>query len=88
MVVGTNEDVAGRMIDDARMPLISFTGSSAVGKMVGGRVGARMGRTILECGGNNALIVLADADLEMVLPATLFGAVGTAAWRQKSAALK
>ncbi|MBL6719888.1 MAG: aldehyde dehydrogenase family protein [Planctomycetes bacterium] len=81
LVIGTNDEVAGRMIDDGRMPLISFTGSSAVGKLVGGRVGARMGRTILECGGNNALIVLADADLGMVLPATLFGAVGTAGQR-------
>ena len=81
VVIGSNEEVAGRMIDDDRLPLISFTGSSAVGKMVAGRVAGRFGKTILECGGNNALVVLDDADLDMVLPATLFGAVGTAGQR-------
>jgi aldehyde dehydrogenase (NAD+) len=81
LVVGTNDEVAGRMLDDTRMPLISFTGSSQVGKYVAGKVAGRFGRTILECGGNNALIVMEDADLDMVLPATLFGAVGTAGQR-------
>jgi len=81
LVIGGNEDVAQAMIDDARLPMISFTGSSQIGKMVAGRVAGRFGRTILECGGNNALIVMEDADLDMVLPATLFGSVGTAGQR-------
>jgi len=60
---------------------VSFTGSTAVGKLVAGRVAGRMGRLILECAGNNGLIVMDDADLSMVPPATLFGAVGTAGQR-------
>ena len=81
LVIGSNDDVATAMIDDPRMPLISFTGSTAIGKLVAGRVASRMGRSILECGGNNALVVLEDADLDLVLPAILFGAVGTAGQR-------
>ncbi len=81
LAIGGNEDVAATMMDDARLPLISFTGSSAIGKLVAGRVASRMGRLILECGGNNGLLVMDDADLNMVLPATLFGAVGTAGQR-------
>lgn len=81
LAIGGNEDVAQAMIDDARLPLISFTGSSEIGKLVAGRVASRMGNLILECGGNNGLVVMEDADLEMVLPATLFGAVGTAGQR-------
>ncbi|QDV06942.1 Succinate-semialdehyde dehydrogenase [NADP(+)] [Planctomycetes bacterium Poly30] len=81
LAIGGNEDVAQAMIDDARLPLISFTGSTAIGKLVASRVAGRMGRLILECGGNNGLVVLDDADLDMVLPATLFGAVGTAGQR-------
>ena len=81
LVVGGNQDVAQTMIDDARLPLISFTGSTAIGKLVASRVAGRMGRLILECGGNNGLVVMDDADLDMVLPATLFGAVGTAGQR-------
>ena len=81
LVIGSNEEVAGRMLDDERMPLISFTGSSEIGKYVAGKVAGRFGRTILECGGNNGLIVMDDADMNMVLPATLFGAVGTAGQR-------
>lgn len=81
LVVGSNEEVAERMLTDERMPLISFTGSSEIGKYVAGKVAGRFGRTILECGGNNGLLVMEDADLDMVLPATLFGAVGTAGQR-------
>ncbi|MDG1985767.1 MAG: aldehyde dehydrogenase family protein, partial [Planctomycetota bacterium] len=81
LAIGGNEDVAQTMIDDARLPLVSFTGSTAIGKLVAGRVAGRMGRLILECGGNNGLVVMDDADLSMVLPATLFGAVGTAGQR-------
>ncbi|MEM9380224.1 MAG: aldehyde dehydrogenase family protein [Planctomycetota bacterium] len=81
LVIGGNDDVAQALIDDPRIPLVSFTGSTAIGKLVAGRVAGRMGRLILECGGNNGLVVMDDADLDMVLPATLFGAVGTAGQR-------
>ena len=80
-VVGSNEGVAERLVDDQRLPLVSFTGSCAVGKRVGGRVAGRFGRSILELGGNNAVVVMDDADLDMAVPAILFGAVGTAGQR-------
>ncbi|MBL8472934.1 MAG: aldehyde dehydrogenase family protein [Rhodocyclaceae bacterium] len=70
-----------RMAGDTRIALLSFTGSSAVGKTVAQSVAARMGRSLLECSGNNAVIVAPDADLELVAPAVLFGAVGTAGQR-------
>ncbi|MEC8496295.1 MAG: aldehyde dehydrogenase family protein, partial [Planctomycetota bacterium] len=57
LAIGGNEDVAGAMMDDSRLPLVSFTGSSAIGKLVAGRVAGRMGKLILECGGNNGLVV-------------------------------
>ena len=66
---------------DRRVALVSFTGSSAVGKTIAGTVSARFGKVLLECGGNNAVIVADDADLDLVVPAVLFGAVGTAGQR-------
>jgi aldehyde dehydrogenase (NAD+) len=69
------------MSDDARLPLVSFTGSVAVGKKVAARVAGRLGRTLLELGGNNAAIVLDDADLDLAVRAITFGAVGTAGQR-------
>ncbi|PID38648.1 MAG: aldehyde dehydrogenase family protein [Proteobacteria bacterium] len=66
---------------DGRVPLVSATGSTAMGKIVGEQVGARLGRTILELGGNNAVLVTEGADLDLVIRATLFGAVGTAGQR-------
>jgi aldehyde dehydrogenase (NAD+) len=69
------------MLEEPRMPLISFTGSTAVGRRVGSQVAERFGSTILELGGNNAIVVLEDADIDMALHATLFGAVGTAGQR-------
>ncbi len=69
------------MTKDARVPLISATGSVRMGKIVGPTVAARLGRTILELGGNNAIIVTPSADMKVVLPATVFGAVGTAGQR-------
>ena len=66
---------------DERVALLSFTGSSAVGKAINGTVGARFGKVLLECGGNNAVIVAEDADLALVVPAVVFGAVGTAGQR-------
>jgi aldehyde dehydrogenase (NAD+) len=63
------------------VPLISFTGSTSVGRKVASSVAARFGRTILELGGNNALVVMDDADLDLALPAIVFGSVGTAGQR-------
>jgi aldehyde dehydrogenase (NAD+) len=73
--------VAQQFVDDHRIPLISFTGSTAVGRMVGERVAQRMGRSLLELGGNNAIIVDESADLKLAIPAIVFGAVGTAGQR-------
>jgi aldehyde dehydrogenase (NAD+) len=81
LVIDAGVSLAERMADDRRLPLLSFTGSSAVGRGIASRVGARLGRSLLELGGNNAVIVQADADLELVVRALLFGAVGTAGQR-------
>jgi len=81
LVIGKGSEVGELMINDKRVPLISMTGSTAMGKRIGEAVGRRLGRTILELGGNNAIIVTEDADLDMALRATLFGAVGTAGQR-------
>jgi aldehyde dehydrogenase (NAD+) len=74
-------DLAQQFVDDKRIPLISFTGSTKVGRMVGERVAQRMGRSLLELGGNNAIIVDQTADLKLAIPAIAFGAVGTAGQR-------
>ncbi|MDG1809963.1 MAG: aldehyde dehydrogenase family protein [Pirellulaceae bacterium] len=81
LVIGENETVGQAMIKDKRLPLISFTGSCDVGKHVAETVGARMGKTLLELGGNNALIVEPDADLDLATRAIVFGAVGTSGQR-------
>jgi aldehyde dehydrogenase (NAD+) len=73
--------VGDMMNNDGRMPLISFTGSTRIGRIVSGLVAQRFGRTILELGGNNAIIVSEHADLNMVLVGAVFGAVGTAGQR-------
>lgn len=74
-------DVGEWMTEDERIPLISATGSIRMGKQVAQTVGARLGKTILELGGNNAIIVSEDADLELAARATVFGAVGTCGQR-------
>jgi aldehyde dehydrogenase (NAD+) len=74
-------ELAQRFVDDRRIPLVSFTGSTHVGRHVGERVARRMGRSLLELGGNNAIIVDASADLKLAIPAIVFGAVGTAGQR-------
>jgi len=74
-------ELASTFVDDKRIPLISFTGSTKVGRMVGERVARRMGRSLLELGGNNAIIVDPTADLKLAIPAIAFGAVGTAGQR-------
>jgi aldehyde dehydrogenase (NAD+) len=81
VVVGRGSTIGERMIGDARLPLISATGSTKMGKRIGQVVGARLGRTILELGGNNALIISDKADMAGALAAAFFGAVGTAGQR-------
>jgi aldehyde dehydrogenase (NAD+) len=74
-------ELAQTFVDDARIALVSFTGSTAVGRLVGERVARRLGRSLLELGGNNAIIVDETADLKLAIPAIVFGAVGTAGQR-------
>ncbi len=81
MVIGRGADIGENLINDQRVPLVSATGSTRMGKHVGEVVGQRLGRTILELGGNNAIIIAEDADLDMAVRTTLFGAVGTAGQR-------
>ncbi|BCA53598.1 Aldehyde dehydrogenase [Nitrospira sp. KM1] len=81
LCVTDQDELAERMVKDARLPLISFTGSVAVGRRVASAVSHRLGRTLLELSGNNAVIVDEDADLELALRAIVFGSVGTAGQR-------
>jgi aldehyde dehydrogenase (NAD+) len=74
-------DAGGWLCGDARIPLISFTGSIPVGRKVAMQVAGRLGRTLLELGGNNGVVVLDDADLNLAVRALTFGAVGTAGQR-------
>ena len=74
-------DLAQTFVDDRRIGLVSFTGSTKVGRQVGERVAQRMGRSLLELGGNNAIIVDETAELKLAIPAIVFGAVGTAGQR-------
>jgi aldehyde dehydrogenase (NAD+) len=69
------------MAEDTRVPLVSATGSTRMGKSVGAAVGARLGKSLLELGGNNAIIITPSADLKMVVPGAVFGAVGTCGQR-------
>jgi aldehyde dehydrogenase (NAD+) len=80
LVIGDAE-IGSVMAHDRRLPLISATGSTRMGKKVGEVVGARLGRALLELGGNNAIIITPKADLEMAIRATVFGAVGTCGQR-------
>lgn len=81
LVVGRNETVGEGLLNDTRVPLVSITGSTRVGRHGGEIVAKRFGKTILELGGNNAIILTPHADLKMALPAIVFGAVGTAGQR-------
>ena len=74
-------ELATRFVDDRRVALVSFTGSTEVGRRVGERVAGRLGRSLLELGGNNAVIVDETANLDLAVPAIVFGAVGTAGQR-------
>ncbi len=81
ITVGRGAVIGERLINDPRLPLVSFTGSTKMGRRVSEAVARRFGRTILELGGNNAIIVTEDADLDMAVRTILFGAVGTAGQR-------
>ncbi len=80
LIIGDAE-IGSLMAHDRRVPLVSATGSTRMGRRVGEAVGARLGRALLELGGNNAIIITEHADLEMAIRATVFGAVGTAGQR-------
>ena len=81
LAIGSGRDVGELLLNDPRVPLISFTGSTSIGVHVSEAVARRFGRTILELGGNNAIIVSENADLSLATRAILFGAVGTAGQR-------
>jgi aldehyde dehydrogenase (NAD+) len=81
VIIGSRNEVGERFIADRRLPLISATGSVAMGRHVGQVVASRLGKSLLELGGNNAVIVSSEADLDLAVRAILFGAVGTAGQR-------
>jgi aldehyde dehydrogenase (NAD+) len=81
LAVGQGATIGDRLLHDRRIPLVSATGSCRMGKRVGEVVGKRLGRSILELGGNNAIVVTPHANLDLALPAIVFGSVGTAGQR-------
>ena len=81
LIIGKGSTIGDKMLSDKRLPLISFTGSTLMGRHVAEVVSKRFGKTILELGGNNAILVDNTADLELAIPAIVFGAVGTAGQR-------
>ncbi len=81
LCVGDADEIGERMAGDSRLPLISATGSCRMGRRVAEMVGKRLGRTLLELGGNNAMIITPSADVEMAVRGTVFAAVGTAGQR-------
>jgi aldehyde dehydrogenase (NAD+) len=81
LVIGRGSEVGEQLINDRRLPLISATGSCRMGRRISQAVGERLGRCLLELGGNNAVIVMDDANLDLALRAVMFGAVGTAGQR-------
>lgn len=81
LIVGKGSTIGEKILNDKRIPLISVTGSTNVGRHAGEVIAKRFGRAILELGGNNAIIITPEADLKMAMPAVVFGAVGTAGQR-------
>jgi aldehyde dehydrogenase (NAD+) len=79
--VDAGTDLATQLVDDRRVALLSFTGSTHVGRQIAVRIAGRLGKSLLELGGNNAIIVDASANLDLVVPALVFGAIGTAGQR-------
>ena len=81
LVVGKGSTIGEKLLNDKRLPMVSITGSTAVGRHAAQVIAGRFGKSILELGGNNAIILTPDADLKMAVPAMVFGAVGTAGQR-------
>ena len=81
LIIGRGATIGEQILNDARVPLISVTGSTRVGRHAGEVIAKRFGRAILELGGNNAIILTPDTDLKIAIPAVVFGAVGTAGQR-------
>ena len=81
LVIGKGSTIGEKLLNDKRIPLISLTGSTPVGRHAGEAIAKRFGRAILELGGNNGIIITPDADLKTAIPAIVFGAVGTAGQR-------
>jgi aldehyde dehydrogenase (NAD+) len=81
VLIDGGTQLATKLVDDRRIALVSFTGSTEVGRKVAERVAARLGKSLLELGGNNAIIVDETANLDLAVPAIVFGAVGTAGQR-------
>lgn len=81
LVIGRGSTIGEKMLNDKRLPLMSITGSTAVGRRGAEKIAKRFGKTILELGGNNAIILTPNADFKMAIPAIVFGAVGTAGQR-------
>lgn len=81
LITGDRETIGEKILNDRRIPLVSFTGSVTSGRIAAQKVGRRLGKTILELGGNNAIIITGSADLKLTIPAVVFGAVGTTGQR-------
>ena len=81
LLIGQGSEIGQKMLEDARIPLVSLTGSTKVGKKAASVVAGRLGKYIMELGGNNAIILTENTDLAMAVPAIVFGAVGTAGQR-------
>ena len=81
LIIGSDAEIGETMVNDKNIPLISATGSTRMGKIVAEKVGARLGKTILELGGNNGIIVDKDSNFDLAIPGIVFGAVGTAGQR-------
>ncbi|OGT41074.1 MAG: aldehyde dehydrogenase [Gammaproteobacteria bacterium RIFCSPHIGHO2_12_FULL_40_19] len=81
LFITDDNKIIQEIVNDGRIPLVSFTGSTVVGREISGMVGKRLGRTLLELSGNNAIIVDEHADFHLVIPAVVFGATGTAGQR-------
>ncbi len=81
LIIGGGKDIGDLMLNDTRLPLISFTGSVKTGRHAAQVIAGRLGKSILELGGNNGIIISPEADLKLAIPAVVFGAVGTAGQR-------
>jgi len=81
LLIPADNSLTTRLVEDRRVALVSFTGSTPIGRQVGQKVAARLGRSLLELGGNNAIIVDEFANLDLSVPAIVFGSVGTAGQR-------